>query len=235
MALVPREVRTFSTMTADLLLLSDWLETLRVQVVALERTGVFWRPVFHLVEDGRTIILVNPQHIKAVPGRKTDVKESEWLADLLRHGLLTPSFIPPAPVREWRELPRYRKHLVEARAREVNRVQQVLEGANIKLASVATDVLGKSGRAMLEGLIEGRAGSRPPFGIGPWAPAFETVRAAVGPRWTVGGTAPHAAPPALRAHRLSRPVDRRDGGRDGAVPGPFWAGGGAGADPPGDC
>jgi transposase len=155
MALVPREVRTFSTMTADLLLLSDWLETLRVQVVALERTGVFWRPVFNLLEDGRTIILVNPQHIKAVPGRKTDVKESEWLADLLRHGLLTPSFIPPAPVRELRELTRYRKHLVEARAREVNRVQQVLEGATIQLASVATDVLGKSGRAMLEGLIAG--------------------------------------------------------------------------------
>ena len=150
-----REVRTFSTMTADLLLLNDWLETWRVQVVALESTGVYWQPVFNLLEDGRTIILVNPQHIKAVPGRKTDVKDAEWLADLLRHGLLTPSFIPPAPIRELRELTRYRKHLVEARAREVNRVQQVLESANIKLASVATDVLGKSGRAMLEALIAG--------------------------------------------------------------------------------
>jgi transposase len=150
-----REVRTFSTMTADLLLLSDWLETLRVQIVALESTGVFWQPVFNLLEDGRTMVLVNPQHIKAVPGRKTDVKDSEWLADLLRHGLLTPSFIPPAPIRELRELTRYRKHLVEARAREVNRVQKVLEGANIKLSSVATDVLGKSGRAMLEALIAG--------------------------------------------------------------------------------
>jgi transposase len=150
-----REVRTFSTMTADLLLLNDWLETLRVQIVALESTGVFWQPVFNLLEDGRTMVLVNPQHIKAVPGRKTDVKDSEWLADLLRHGLLTPSFIPPAPIRELRELTRYRKHLVEARAREVNRVQKVLEGANIKLSSVATDVLGKSGRAMLEALIAG--------------------------------------------------------------------------------
>jgi transposase len=150
-----REVRTFSTMTADLLLLNDWLETLQVPVVALESTGVFWRPVFNLLEDGRTIVLVNPQHIKAVPGRKTDVKDAEWLADLLRHGLLAPSFIPPAPIRELRELTRYRKSLVEARAREVSRVQKVLEGANIKLASVATDVLGKSGRAMLEALIAG--------------------------------------------------------------------------------
>jgi transposase len=150
-----REVRTFSTMTADLLLLNDWLETLRVQIVALESTGVFWQPVFNLLEDGRTMVLVNPQHIKAVPGRKTDVKDSEWLADLLRHGLLAPSFIPPAPIRELRELTRYRKRLVEARAREVNRVQKVLEGANIKLSSVATDVLGKSGRAMLEALIAG--------------------------------------------------------------------------------
>lgn len=150
-----REVRTFSTMTADLLTLGDWLETLRVRVVALESTGVYWKPVFNLLEDGRTIVLVNPQHIKAVPGRKTDVKDAEWLADLLRHGLLTPSFIPPAPVRELRELTRYRKTLVEARAREVSRVQKVLESANIKLASVATDVLGKSGRAMLEALIAG--------------------------------------------------------------------------------
>jgi transposase len=152
---VQREVRTFSTMTADLLLLSDWLETVRVQVVALESTGVFWKPVFNLLEDGRTIVLVNPQHIKAVPGRKTDVKDSEWLADLLRHGLLTPSFIPPAPIRELRELTRYRKTVVEARAREVNRVEMLLEGATIKLAAVATDVLGKSGRAMLEALIAG--------------------------------------------------------------------------------
>jgi transposase len=150
-----REVRTFSTMTADLLALGDWLDALRVSVVALESTGVYWRPVFNLLEEGRTLILVNPQHIKAVPGRKTDVKDSEWLADLLRHGLLTPSFIPPQPIREVRELTRYRKTLVEERAREVGRVQKVLEGANIKLASVATDVLGKSGRAMLEALIRG--------------------------------------------------------------------------------
>ena len=106
-------------------------------------------------EVGHTIILVNPQQMKAVPGHKTDVKDAEWLADLLRHDLVRPRFIPPAPVRELREVPRYRKSLVEARAREVNRVQKVLEGANLKLASVATDVLGKSGRAMVEALISG--------------------------------------------------------------------------------
>lgn len=152
---VQREVRTFATMTAELLALADWLDSQRVTHVARESTGVFWKPVFNLLEDGRTIVLVNPQHMRAVPGRKTDVKDAEWLADLLRHGLLQPSFIPPAPVRELRELTRYRKSLVEARAREVNRVQKVLEGANIKLSSVATDVLGKSGRAMLEALIAG--------------------------------------------------------------------------------
>lgn len=152
---VQREVRTFATMTAELLALADWLDSQRVTQVALESTGVYWKPVFNLLEDERTIVLVNPQHMRAVPGRKTDVKDAEWLADLLRHGLLQPSFIPPAPIRELRELTRYRKNLVEARAREVNRVQKVLEGANIKLASVATDVLGKSGRAMLEALIAG--------------------------------------------------------------------------------
>ncbi|HEV2457606.1 MAG TPA: IS110 family transposase [Ktedonobacterales bacterium] len=150
-----RAVRTFSTMTADLLALGDWLDALRISVVARESTGVYWRPVFNLLEEGRTLILVNPQHIKAVPGRKTAVKDRAWLADLLRHGLLTPSFIPPQPIREVRELTRYRKRLVEERAREVGRVQKVLEGANMKLASVATEVLGKSGRAMLEALIRG--------------------------------------------------------------------------------
>src|SRR5262245_56592243 len=109
---VQREGRTFAPMTADLLALGDWLDTFQVQVIALESTGVYWRPVFNLLEEGRTILLVNPQHIKAVPGRKTDVKDSEWLADLLRHGLLTPSFIPPQPIRELREFTRYRKTLV---------------------------------------------------------------------------------------------------------------------------
>ena len=154
---VQREVRTFSTMTVELIALGDWLETLQVTVVALESTGVYWQPVFNLLEDGRTMILVNPRHMRAVPGRKTDVKDSEWLADLLRHGLLQPSFIPPAPIRELRELTRYRKGLVQQRAHEANRLQKILESANLKLAAVATDVLGRSGRLMLEALLGGES------------------------------------------------------------------------------
>jgi len=154
---VQRHIQTFSTMTADLLALDDWLRELGIEQIALESTGVYWRPVFNLLEEGRTIVLVNAQHMHTVPGRKTDVKDSEWIADLLRHGLLAPSFIPPKPIRELRELTRYRKTLVAERADLVNRVQKVLETANVKLAAVATDVLGKSGRAMLEAIVAGEA------------------------------------------------------------------------------
>jgi len=154
---VERRTGTFGTMTADLLALHDWLGRHEVTHIAMESTAVFWRPVFNLLEEeGRTILLVNPQHLRAVPGRKTDVKDAEWLADLLRHGLLTGSFIPPAPIRALRELTRYRKTLVQQRADEVNRVQQTLEGANVKLAAVATDVLGVSGRQMLAALLAGQ-------------------------------------------------------------------------------
>lgn len=152
---VQKHVRTFSTMTADLLALDEWLRALQVECVALESTGVYWHPVYNLLEEGRPIILVNPQHMKAVPGRKTDVKDAEWLADLLRHGLLAASFIPPKPIRALRELTRYRHTLVQERAQEVNRLHKVLEGTNIKLTAVATDVLGKSGRLMLAALLEG--------------------------------------------------------------------------------
>jgi transposase len=152
---VARQVRTFKTMTADLLALADWLDDWQVTHVALESTGVYWRPVYNLLEDGRTLLLVNPQHMHAVPGRKTDVRDSEWLADLLRHGLLRASFIPPAPIRALRELTRYRKTLVQQRADEINRLHKTLEGANLKLASVASDVLGLSGRAMLAALVDG--------------------------------------------------------------------------------
>jgi transposase len=153
---VQEEVRTFLTMTADLLALDDWLRSHRVEVIAMESTGVFWRPVFNLLEEDRQVILVNAQHMKAVPDRKTDVKDSQWLADLLRHGLLKASFIPPKPMRELRDLMRYRKTLVQERADEVNRLQKVLETANVKLSSVATDVLGKSGRRMLDALLGGQ-------------------------------------------------------------------------------
>src|SRR5262245_35447276 len=153
---VQREVRTFGTMSADLLALSDWLTAREVTQIAMESTGVFWRPVFNLLEDEeRTLVLVNPQHIKAVPGRKTDVTDSEWLADLVRPGLVQPSFIPPAPIRELRERTRHRKALIYQRTQEVNRLEKVLEGANIKLAAVATSMLGKSAREMLEALLAG--------------------------------------------------------------------------------
>jgi transposase len=153
--LVQKQTRTFTTMTSDLLALDDWLWAQGVAVVAMESTGVFWRPVFNLLEAERTIILVNAQHMKAVPGHKTDVKDSEWLAELLRHGLLKASFIPPAPIRALRDLTRYRQLLIRHRADDTNRLQKVLETANIKLAAVATDILGASGRAMLGALMGG--------------------------------------------------------------------------------
>jgi transposase len=153
---VERQTCTFGTMTADLLKLADWLDGFGVTRVAMESTGVFWRPVYNVLEDDRrTLLLVNPQHMRAVPGKKTDMKDAEWIADLLRHGLLQASFIPAASVRALRELTRYRKTLVQERADDVNRLHKTLEGANIKLAAVATDVLGASGRAMFAALIDG--------------------------------------------------------------------------------
>lgn len=151
-----RETRTFATATEDLLSLGDWLVGLGVTHVAMEATGVYWKPIYNVLEAyGFTILVVNAQHIKAVPGRKTDVKDAEWIADLLRHGLLRGSFIPNREQRELQELIRYRKSLIRERATEVTRVQKVLEGANIKLASVASDVLGASGRAMLKAMVAG--------------------------------------------------------------------------------
>ena len=150
-----KEVRTFGTMTADLLALGDWLAAQGVSHVALESTGVYWRPIWNLLEDRFALLLVNAAHVKAVPGRKTDVRDCEWLADLLRHGLLKASFVPERPQRELRELTRYRTALVRERAAEVNRLQKTLEGGNVKLAGVATDVLGLSARRMLAALVAG--------------------------------------------------------------------------------
>ncbi len=153
---VPQKaVRTFGTMTADLLSLADWLAAAQCTHVAMEATGVYWQPIYNLLEDQFTLLLVNARHVKAVPGRKTDVRDCEWLADLLRHGLLRASFVPDRPRRELRELTRYRSSLVRERSAEVNRLQKTLEGANIKLAGVATDILGVSGQAMLEALLAG--------------------------------------------------------------------------------
>jgi transposase len=149
--------RTFNTMTADLLALSDWLLTYEVTHVAMESTGEYWKPVYNILEESVELLLVNPQHIKAVPGRKTDVNDAEWIAELLQYGLLRASFVPPKGQRALRELTRARTTFVRERATLANRVQKVLESANLKLGDVARDVLGVSGRAMLNALLDGQA------------------------------------------------------------------------------
>jgi len=153
---VGKQVRTFGTTTSELLTLSDWLVEAGCTHVAMEATGVYWKPVYNILEGQMELLVVNAQHIKAVPGRKTDVKDAEWIAELLQHGLLRASFIPPQSQRDLRDLTRYRTTLVRERARIVNRLQKVLEDANLKLAGVATDVMGVSGRAMLEALLAGQ-------------------------------------------------------------------------------
>lgn len=147
--------RTFGTMPKDLLKLGDWLAEGRVTHVAMESTGVFWKPIYNLLEGDFTVLVVNAHHIKAVPGRKTDVKDAEWIADLLRHGLVRGSFIPDRSQRELRELVRYRRSIIQQRSQVVNRIQKVLEGANIKLSAVVSDVVGASGRAMLDAMVKG--------------------------------------------------------------------------------
>lgn len=149
------EVRVFGTMTKELLAMADWLRSRGCTVVAMESTGVYWKPIFNLLEGEFEVMLVNPTHLKHVPGRKTDVKDCQWIAECLEHGLLRASFIPPIEIRDLRDLTRYRRQLVNEHSAEVNRVQKVLEDANIKLASVATDVMGVSGRAMLAALMSG--------------------------------------------------------------------------------
>lgn len=150
-----KDTRTFRTTTADLLAVVAWLTAAGCTHVAMESTGGYWRPIYNLLEGLFTLLVVNAQHIKAVPGRKTDVKDAEWIADLLRHGLLRGSFIPSRPQRHLRDLTRHRTLLVQERARTINRLQTVLEDANIKLASVVTDIRGVSARAMLEALMAG--------------------------------------------------------------------------------
>lgn len=150
-----KTTRTLGTMTEDLLGLSDWLLESGCPIVAMESTGVYWKPVYNVLEGVCDVMLVNARHVKQVPGRKTDVRDCEWLADLLRHGLLKASFIPPAPVRDLRELTRYRSTMVRDRARIANRVQKLAESGNIKLSQVVSDALGVSGRRMLRALAQG--------------------------------------------------------------------------------
>src|SRR5262252_9301076 len=151
------ELREVGTMTLELLALADWLTEASITHVAMESTGEYWTPVYNLLEGTFVVCVVNAAHVKNVPGRKTDKADARWLAKLMRYGLLQASFIPPQGQRDLRDLTRYRTKLVQERSREVKRVQGVLERANIKLASVATDIMGVSGRAMLEALIAGRA------------------------------------------------------------------------------
>jgi transposase len=148
-------IQTFGTTTPDLLTLQDWLTAHQVTAVAMESTGVYWKPIYYTLEDAFQVLLVNAAHMANVPGRKTDVADCAWIAQLLECGLLRGSFVPPAPIRELRDLTRYRKALIQDRTREANRVHKLLEDAGLKLASVATDVLGTSGRAMLTALVAG--------------------------------------------------------------------------------
>jgi transposase len=149
------ETRTFRTTTAGLVLLGDWLASFGVTVVGMESTGVYWKPVYYLLEDDFEVWLLNAQHLKNVPGRKTDVADSVWICQLVEHGLVRPSFVPPKPIRELGDLTRYGKAVLAERTREAQRLHKVLEDAGIKLASVASDPLGVSGRAMLEALVAG--------------------------------------------------------------------------------
>ena len=213
-----QEVRTFSTMTQGLLAMSDWLAGHRITHVAMESTGVYWKPVYNLLEDEFTLMVVNAAHIKRVPGRKTDVSDAQWIAQLLQHGLLRLSFIPDRPLRE---LTRYRRSLIEERSREANRIQKLLEGANIKLSSVATDVLGVSGRAMLAALA---AGEEDPERLAQLAKGRlrekrgELEQALRGP----GGPSPALpADPATGPPGIPLPGDRPTGPGGGPPGGPF--------------
>ena len=151
-----QQTRVFGTFTQELLKLADWLKEHGVTQVAMEATGVYWRPVWAMLEGQFEQMLVNPQHIKAVPGRKTDTKDCEWIADLLQHGLLKGSFVPATPIQDLRDLTRYRAELRQSQNRVANRIQKLLEQANVKLSSVVSDTLGVSGRHMLDAIIAGQ-------------------------------------------------------------------------------
>lgn len=152
---VQEHSQSFGTTTPDVLALGDWLKGLGVSVVAMESTGVYWRPIYQLLEESFRLLVVNAQHIKRMPGRKTDVTDAQWIAELLQHGLLVPSYVPPQAQRELRELTRHRTNLVEKRSQAVNELHRTLEGTNLKLSSVATDITGLSAMRMLEALLSG--------------------------------------------------------------------------------
>lgn len=150
-----QETRTFGTMTTDLLALRDWLVAMEVTLIGMESTGIYWKPVFYVLEDATECWVLNARHLRNVPGRKTDVADAEWICQLVEHGLVRPSFVPPKEIRELRDLTRYRKAQIDERGREAQRLDKVLQDAGVKLSSVASDILGKSGRDMLEALVSG--------------------------------------------------------------------------------
>jgi transposase len=150
-----QQAMTFGTTTQELLRLSSWLSSFGVTLVGMESTGVYWKPVYYILENDFECWLLNAQHLRNVPGRKTDVADAAWIAQLVAHGLVRPSFVPPPPIREARELTRYRKQLLQERSREVQRLQKTLEDAGIKLSAVVSDIMGKSARAMLQALLDG--------------------------------------------------------------------------------
>ena len=150
-----QQVRSFETTTSGLLALADWLDSLGVERVAMEATGVYWKPVWHVLEGHFELVLANAAHVKNVPGRKTDVNDAMWLADLLAHGLIRASFVPPTAVQELRTLTRTRKQFVRERASHAQRIEKVLEDANLKLSVVLSDILGQSGRAVLQAIVDG--------------------------------------------------------------------------------
>ena len=204
------ELRTFPTFTGDLEALADWLSAEGVTAVVMEATGQYWKPVWYVLEDRQfDLKLVNAKHVKMVPGRKTDLADAAWLAELLEHGLLRGSFVPPAEIRELRDLTRYRKRLIQTHTAECQRIQKVLEDAGIKLDSVASDVLGVSGRAMLRALIDGE---RDPERLAELAKGVlrkKIPELAQGVAWPVRGPSRHDAADHLGPRRTTRNVDRR--------------------------
>ena len=152
---IKKEIKTFDTMTGSLLRMKGWLTDVGITHVAMESTGPYWKPVFNILEDSFEVILANARHIKNVPGRKTDVKDSEWICKLLRSGLLTASFVPPQAIRDLRDLTRYRQKLIQAASAEKNRIQKVLEDANVKLSSVVSDTFGVSASRMIKAIMSG--------------------------------------------------------------------------------
>ena len=189
------ELKEVGTMTVALLALPDWLVEAGITHVATERTGEYWKPVYNILEGDFTVFLVNAAHAQQVPGRKTAKSDARWLAKLMRHGLVQASFIPPVVQRDLRDLTRYRTTLVQERSRQVNRVQGVLERANIKLASVATEIMGLSGRAMLRASVEGRADAGHDGRVGPRADAEQDSPPGAGP----DRAGPRPSPPVVGA------------------------------------